>query len=263
MTPPTLNVRCDYFRHPKTRRLVALGGVGAELMALRLWAYCGEFYAKDGRLRGYTVGQIEGIAGWTGDEGKGLEALAKSGFIEQKKGVWGMSNWREHQGHIYALKVKGQRMAEARWDQYRRAKGRRSGRDADSIADSNAEGMHRQCHSRSDLPTDPADPPKGSGGRGGRNGQKASSPDGRAKAGAGPFPLPAFTELPRPLFADKAKAMLEDCELTIAEIRKAGKADQGAKDALGQPMLQLLPEAREAIKAWQRRMGEIRQARAG
>lgn len=262
MTPPTLNVRSDYFRHPKTELLVELLGPGAQVLPISLWALCCEFHCRDGRMVGRSDEQIELKAGWWGDKGKALSALAKAGFIAKKNGVWGVVNWRKHQGHIYALKMKGRRMAEARWSQYRQGKSRGPGGDADSIA----KGMHKQCSDPTDLPTDPTYQPQGSGGGGGRRSGKTSGgaahrADLRPDNGA--FPLPAFTELPRPLFAEKAKAMLEDCELTIAEIRKTGKAEQGAKDALGQPLLTLLPEAREAIKAWQRRAGEIRQARAG
>lgn len=260
MTPPTLNVRCDYFRHPKTQRLIVLLGRGAEVLPMRLWAYCGEFCCEHGRFDGYTEDEIEAIANWWGEKGKALEGLSKVGYLECKKGVWRIVNWREHQGHISALKAHGRRMAEKRWSQYRRGKRGGAGRDADSNAGSNAKGGVQQCHSQPTyLPTDPTYRPKGSGGRGAARSGKASGGDRTANG----FPLPSFTELPRPLFADKAKAFLEDCELTIAEIRKSGQADQGKRDALGQVVMTLLPEAREAIKAWQRRMGEIRQARAG
>lgn len=253
---PYLNVRCDFWRHPKTLRLEAILGLGAGALVQRLWAYCGDFICRDARLVGYTDGEIEALAKWDGEPGKALEAMARVGYMERKNGAWAMSKWKEHQGHIYAFKVRGKTAATARWDAIRRAKQARKGVDATSIAS----GGVKQCSNRTHLPTDPTYQPKGLGGRGGTQAGKTKGGDARAN---GRFPLPEFTELPRPLFGDKAKAMLEDCEAVIADIRKEGKQDLGAKDPLGNPVLSLLPEAKEAIQAWRKRMGQIRQARAG
>lgn len=90
--------------------------------------------------------------------------------------------------------------------------------------------------------------------------QKVYPKGGRVLDG---FPVPEFTDLPTPLYAKPAREMLEDCDYQIAAIRKHGKADQGRTDALGQVVLTLLPAAREAIGLWEKRKGEIRQARAG
>lgn len=251
-----LNLACDYFRHPKTVRLIGLVGRGAEVLPIRLWSHCGEFHCEDGKLSGYTDEEIEALAGWWGERGKALEGMNKVGYMEKQNGVWRMSGWKEHQGHISALKVRGRRMAEARWNQYRRAKPRDAGRNADSIA----QAKPKQSSLLPTKPTDPAGPPKRSGGGGADPARKAKTGE---PAKDGRFPVPEFTALPKPLFADKAKSMLEDCESIITDIKKRGTAEQGVKDELGYPVPTLLHEAKEAINAWRRRMVEIRQARAG
>lgn len=126
---PYLNVDLDYFDHRKTKRLIGLIGRGAEVLPIRLWAYCGKHHSEDGRLAGYSDQEIEANVGWWGKAGEMMPALKRAGFVDNPNGCWEVHAWEEHQGHIAAFKLKGAAMAKARWDKARA--------DAASIAASN------------------------------------------------------------------------------------------------------------------------------
>lgn len=148
---PYLNVDLDYFDHRKTKRLIGLLGRGAEILPLRLWAYCGKFHCEDGRLAGYSEQEIESIASWWGQGGLMLPAMEKAAWMGQDGATWFMVAWVEHQGHLAAFKAKGKAMADARWSKARE--------DASSIAVSIAKKPPKQCPIRSDptVPTKPTD----------------------------------------------------------------------------------------------------------
>lgn len=95
-----LNLHLDYFDHPKTKRLIGLLGKGAEVIPIRVWAYCGKYHARDEKLAGYSAQEIESVIGWWGEEGKAIEALLKVGFIEKKDNQYVVCDW-----HIIAQKI--------------------------------------------------------------------------------------------------------------------------------------------------------------
>lgn len=112
---PFLNLAFDYEDNPKTRRLIGLLGRGAEMLPIRIWIYCGKFHAKDGRMEGYTPKEIEAIVKWWGRSGEALAALIKTGFLDKIKNGYQVHDWKEHQGHIYALKMRNKKVARNRW----------------------------------------------------------------------------------------------------------------------------------------------------
>lgn len=236
---PYLNLRCDYFDHPKTKRLIGLLGKGAEVLPIRLWAYCGMFHAKDGKLSGYAEQEIESLANWWGKAGALLPAMEQIGFMHKARcGSWSMSDWNEHQGHIEALKIRARKAAKTRWDNYRRN------------ATGNAQALRKQCSDQ------PADLPRSGGGK-----KKVA----RAKIGG--FPVPKGEALPSPLYKPTAEAMIEACRKQISEIRaKArkvpvhGTTGEGTKVVMGH---EIEPEAKQAIELWRDREREITRALAG
>lgn len=133
---PYLNLDLNYFDHRKTRRLIGLLGRGAEVLPIRLWAYCGKFHCEDGRLTGYSEQEIESLAFWWGKTGIMLPAMQSSEWMDRDTAGWFMHDWKDHQGHLSAFKAKGKAMAEARWSK---------ARDAASNAASNAAKAAQQC----------------------------------------------------------------------------------------------------------------------
>lgn len=118
-----LNIDLDYPDHPKTKRLVGLCGRGSELLPFKLWTYCGKFHPEDGMLMGYSAKEIESIAGWWGKSGDCVQALVKCGFLEELKDVAGIftgyrvHQWKEHQGHIWAFKLRAIEANRKRWSE--------------------------------------------------------------------------------------------------------------------------------------------------
>lgn len=160
-----LNVDCDYFDHPKVRRLIGLLGKGSEVMPLRLWAYCGKFHPGDGRLTGYSAQEIESCIGWWGQPEALVSALEKVGFIERDDAGYHVHDWIEHQGHIVAFREKGKALAEARWAK---------ARNTHSIAASNA---HSNALTKPNLPNQPTH----LAGEGGVVGEAEQNPDSQAR----------------------------------------------------------------------------------
>ena len=117
-----LNLDPDYFSHRKTMRLVAICGPGAELYPIKLWAYAAKHRPSDGVLHRLSTEEIEGIAGWRGKRGKLLKTLVRLAFVDLQRSGYVLHAWREHEGHIIALRVRAKRAAAARWGKLKGSK---------------------------------------------------------------------------------------------------------------------------------------------
>lgn len=124
---PKINVDSAYFNHPKVRRLKTYCGQEGDIYPIRLWAFCAEYFPKDGVMKGYTGSEIEGILGWQGADGNLMHALEKCGFIDVEKPKKSDSNvtksetlisvhdWKIHASFIIRYSKHGKQMAEKRW----------------------------------------------------------------------------------------------------------------------------------------------------
>jgi hypothetical protein len=148
---PNLNLDVDYFDHPKTKRLVGLLGRGADVLPIRLWSYCGKFHCEDGKLSGYSAQEIESIAGWWGKTGMLMPAMVKAGFAVEQENGWEIHEWKQHQGHLEAFRIRGKHAAETRWSKLKD----QCSKDATSIAKKEV----KQCS----LPTKPSEEERESG----------------------------------------------------------------------------------------------------
>lgn len=124
---PYLNLDPNFFEHPKTRRLVALLGPGADILPIRLWAYCAKVHPKNGVLWGYSAKEIEAIIGWTGRQNQACKGLLGVGYLIRAQKGFSCKDWHQHQGHLEAFSRRGRENARKRWASY-----------ASSIANSNA-----------------------------------------------------------------------------------------------------------------------------
>lgn len=102
-------------------RLIGLLGKGAAELPIRLWCKAGKHHSEDGNLTGYSAQEIESLVGWWGKSGKCVEAFLKVGFLG-RIGSDGFSihDWKDHNGHIYALTARAKAGAKARWDKMRK-----------------------------------------------------------------------------------------------------------------------------------------------
>lgn len=112
---PYLNLDLNYFDHPKTLTLVSLLGNGASELPLRLWAYCGKFHAKTGCLGRRSVAEVESLIRWWGEAGIAVRALRRVGFLGHNRDGYFVIDWKDHQGHIQALKDRNRKAAVNRW----------------------------------------------------------------------------------------------------------------------------------------------------
>lgn len=112
---PSLNLSLDYFDHPKTKRLVAALGEGAELLPIRLWVYTAKFHQIEGVLQGYNAAEIENILGWKGNQGAAVAALLRVKFLDDLGGGFSVHDWRFHAGHFAMYLKKAQKMNAKRW----------------------------------------------------------------------------------------------------------------------------------------------------
>lgn len=115
---PYLNLDPNYFDHPKTRRLIGILGPMADVMPLRLWAYCAKFHPQDGRMKGYGAGEIEAIIQWHGVSGAAISALVKVGYLLESAEAFSCVDWKQHEGHLAAFSRRGKAAARARWNKY-------------------------------------------------------------------------------------------------------------------------------------------------
>lgn len=112
---PNLNLDLDYFTHPKIRRLVGLLGPGSDVLPIRLWCYAGKYHTDDGAFRGYTVAEIESVAGWNGASGAMINAFLQVRLMDKKKGVYSIHDWAATNGHLINFKQRATLAANMRW----------------------------------------------------------------------------------------------------------------------------------------------------
>lgn len=110
-----VNLDPDYFDHPKTLQIEALLGQGGAELPLRLWCYCAKYSPKGGDLGKRSVAEVEALLRWRGDPGMAVRALVRVGFLARKARAYVIHDWREHQGHIWALKIRNKKAARTRW----------------------------------------------------------------------------------------------------------------------------------------------------
>jgi len=110
----SLNVDLNYFDHPKTMRLVARLGHGADVLPIRLWAYIGRHHPESGCLA-LLESEFEHICGWWGEKGDMLTAMIEIGFVKREGNLFEVNDWHEHSGHLASFKKRAKKAARKRW----------------------------------------------------------------------------------------------------------------------------------------------------
>lgn len=112
---PDLNLDVNFRDHPKTRRLVAMLGKDSEWMVVKLWLYVARIH-PEGDISDYTGQEIEALVDWGGTPGAFVEAMEKVEMLSKNsKNKFKLLGWKDHQGHLVAYKVRGEKAAKARW----------------------------------------------------------------------------------------------------------------------------------------------------
>jgi len=111
----SLNLDLNFWRHPKTVKLIAAVGEAGVCALLRLWAYCANFHAESGKLWGYSPADIEGAAEWQGEAGVLVAALLRSDFLDKRAKGYQIHDWLDHEGHIGLYRHRARIASRARW----------------------------------------------------------------------------------------------------------------------------------------------------
>lgn len=129
---PALNLALEFFDHPKTIRLTAALGEGAELLPIRLWIHTARYHFKDGILGGYTQDELERFMGWKGEKGRAITEISRIGFLDPVEGGFRVHDWQDHAGHFLAYHLKALKMNKIRWKKsgVRGASSKESGKDS-------------------------------------------------------------------------------------------------------------------------------------
>lgn len=148
-----LNFDIDFFDHPKTKRLARLLGKGSEVLPLKLWVYGARYFPKDGRLTEISAQEIEDEIRWWGEKLRCVKALVDTRWLDLDGETYVIHDWKEYQGHIWAMSEKGKANALKRWGKI--------ADDASSNAGSNAGSNAAGNAPTSLLPLNPPKAPQG------------------------------------------------------------------------------------------------------
>lgn len=111
-----INLDAGYFTHLKTKRLVKLLGVGAEVLPIKLWCYTAAHYAETGILSGHSAEDVEAAVDWQGAPGAMAKAMTDIRFLDVlSDGSYQVHDWLEHSGHLAAFAQRARKAANARW----------------------------------------------------------------------------------------------------------------------------------------------------
>lgn len=110
-----INLDPDYFTHPKTIKLVSKIGIGADSLPIKIWCYCSKYSPKDGIIT-MSAEALAITLNWSGNPKEMLEAL-KIDYLHATgmPDEYQVHDWKDHQGHIYALKIRNRKNAVSRW----------------------------------------------------------------------------------------------------------------------------------------------------
>lgn len=95
-----IRLSTNFWRHPKTVKLIRKGGLDAVRSLQILWCFCAQ-ERTDGLLHGMDADDIEIAADWQGEPGKFVELLLSGGWMEcspgcSGEGTYALHGWLEH-----------------------------------------------------------------------------------------------------------------------------------------------------------------------
>jgi len=107
-----VRVFTGFYKHRKTLRLRATLGNDAYWIPPSLWAYAVE-NQPDGVFSDYSPEEIASLIGYNGDASIMLQALLKSGFMDDAP--LRIHDWGEHNGYHKTYSERAKKAANARW----------------------------------------------------------------------------------------------------------------------------------------------------
>lgn len=120
MAKQDMRIDVDFVDHPKTKRLIRMTGYEGFYCLMKLFSIAAKIY-KRGELKNCDAVDIEDLTGWTGEQGKLVEAMldTKIGFLEKKGNLYIIHDWDINQPWIYHSEErseKAKKSVSARWE---------------------------------------------------------------------------------------------------------------------------------------------------
>lgn len=120
MAKQDMRIDVDFVDHPKTKRLIRMTGFEGFYCLMKLFSIAAKIY-KRGELKNCDSADIEDLTGWTGEQGKLVEALldTKIGFLEKKGNLYIIHDWDLNQPWIYHSEErseKAKKSVSVRWE---------------------------------------------------------------------------------------------------------------------------------------------------
>ncbi len=112
-----IRVLLSFRNHRKLKRLMRVIGVGACYHLISLWCAAAETLPS-GVLTGCDATDIAGMANWTDEPERLLDALIECRWIDARDGTYALHDWEEHQGWVVGSQKRSEiarRNAMARW----------------------------------------------------------------------------------------------------------------------------------------------------
>ena len=194
-----IRLSTNFWRHPKTVKLIRKGGLDAVRSLQILWCFCAQ-ERTDGLLHGMDADDIEIAADWQGEPGKFVELLLSGGWMEcslgcSGEGTYALHGWEERQAYVSKAESRREQARAAAETRWRNKRGMRQEKPDDAASNaavcdqhaaSNAGSMnqHMPNHAERNAPIpipdpipDPDIPPltPPQGGACGEEGEKPSS----------------------------------------------------------------------------------------
>ena len=109
MAKQDMRIDVDFVDHPKTKRLIRMTGYEGFYCLMKLFSIAAKIY-KRGELKNLDASDIEDLTGWTGEQGKLVEALLdpKICFLEQEGDLFIIHDWDVNQPWIYGFEGRSQ-----------------------------------------------------------------------------------------------------------------------------------------------------------
>jgi hypothetical protein len=120
MAKQDMRIDVDFVDHPKTKRLIRMTGYEGFYCLMKLFSIAAKIY-KRGELKNLDASDIEDLTGWTGEQGKFVEALLdpKICFLEQEGDLFIIHDWEVYQPWIYYSEKRSEKARKAintRWE---------------------------------------------------------------------------------------------------------------------------------------------------
>jgi hypothetical protein len=114
-----IRIRTNFFRHPKTVKLIKEFGPDAPIYLMKLWIFSAE-NRPTGELLGMTMKDICMVMEYSGSPQKIIGAMLRIGFLERSTGgALNIHDWAQHNSyaaHAEHRRSAAQRGASARWE---------------------------------------------------------------------------------------------------------------------------------------------------